>query len=97
MNDIFDFKCEQNVEWVVRVGIFSFFIGCKMMVDDVKFVGNNKEDINFKVFGVGSIFVKLMKIDFFFVLYMIVWIIQIQGKQVWGMSQEYKFVFIGLW
>jgi hypothetical protein len=96
MNDSFDPKREQNAEWVVRGGTFSFSIGCKMMVDYVKLVGNEKEDIDVKASGAGSIYAKPMKTDLNLDSHMIVQITQTQGTQAWGMSQEYKSVPIGL-
>lgn len=97
LNDSSDPKREQNAEWVVRSGTFSFSIGCKMMVDDVKLVGNEKEDINSKASGAGSIYAKPMKTDSILDSHMTVQITQPQQKQVWGMSQEYKSVPTGLW
>ncbi|KAK4665124.1 uncharacterized protein QC763_511180 [Podospora pseudopauciseta] len=97
MNDTSDPKREQNAEWVVRGGTFSFSIGCKMMVDDVKLVGNSKEDINSKASGAGSIYAKPMKTDSSLASHMTVRITQTQGKQVWGMRREYKSVPTGLW
>lgn len=97
MNDSSDPKREHNAEWVVRGGTFSFSIGCKMMVDYVKLVGNEKEDIDVRTSGTGSIYAKPMKTDSKLDSHMTVRITQTQGTQIWGMSQEYKSVPTGLW
>ena len=89
----------QNADWVVRGGSFSFIVGCKMAVQDVKLVDENGKTVNLISSKASAIYSKPMHLKEAMTKSELKIEIVQEGvaHAKWGMTQEYKQVPTGLW
>ncbi|KLO97396.1 uncharacterized protein LW93_3374 [Fusarium fujikuroi] len=90
---------KQNADWTVRGGSFSFVVGCKIAVQDVKQVDENNNVVNSVSSKGPPIYARPMHLrEAMTKSEMKIEIVQDGvARAKWGMTQEYKQVPTGLW
>lgn len=91
---------EQNQDWVVRGGTFSFAVGCKMAVARAALVDGDNKTLNSVAYTTNSIYARPMHLETALESSLVVSILQ-DGVEAdtanWGMDQVIKSVPAGLW
>ncbi|CVL11755.1 hypothetical protein FPRO06_13055 [Fusarium proliferatum] len=99
LNNSFSTDRKQNADWTVRGGSFSFVVGCKMAVQDVKQIDESNNVVNSVSSKGPPIYARPMRLEEAMTKSeMKIEIVQDGvARAKWGMTQEYKQVPTGLW